>query len=117
MITFSVNNTPNYRPKHGKAWWAGTIFFSSVVDEWFLFLERFMASLSNLNFKNSVTTLKKGLFIDLIIKRPILHNFMVLFLPTGMLITISQVSTAFSQSFKDMVIEVNTTLLLVLTTL
>ena len=60
---------------------------------------------------------RNGNFFDFIIKRQILNNFMTMFLPTGMLLIISQVSTAYSQSFKDMVIEVNTTLLLVLTTL
>ena len=59
---------------------------------------------------------RSGMFIDFTIKRPILNNLITLFLPTGMLVLISQMSTAFSKSFKDMVIEVNTTLLLVLTT-
>ena len=40
-----------------------------------------------------------------------------MFLPTGMLLLISQMSTAFSLHFLDVVIEVNATLFLVLTTL
>ena len=58
-----------------------------------------------------------GIFIDLVMKRPVLNKLITMFLPTGMLLLISQVSTAFSKSFMDIVIEVNTTLLLVLTTL
>ena len=60
---------------------------------------------------------KKTLYIDLIFNRPLTGSFMSIFLPTGMLLMISQMSTVFSSSFLDMVIEVNTTLLLVLTTL
>ena len=60
---------------------------------------------------------RDGLFIDFIFKRPVLNNLITLFLPTSMLLLISQLSTAFSKTFKEMVIEVNTTLLLVLTTL
>ena len=41
-----------------------------------------------------------GMFTDFIIKRPILNNILTMFLPTAMLLIISQVSTAFSQSFK-----------------
>ena len=59
---------------------------------------------------------RRGLFIDLIFSRPLTGSFMTIFLPTGMLLMISQMSTIFSYSFLDMVIEVNTTLLLVLTT-
>ena len=57
-----------------------------------------------------------GIFIDIIFNRSLIGNFMTLFLPTGMLLIISQISTTFSSSFLEMVMEVNTTLLLVLTT-
>ena len=60
---------------------------------------------------------KDGIFIDLIFNRSLIGNFMTMFLPTGMLLIISQISTTFSSSFLEMVVEVNTTLLLVLTTL
>ena len=60
---------------------------------------------------------RSGLFIDFVIKRPVLHNTITLYLPTSMLLLISQMSTAFSKAFRELVIEVNTTLLLVLTTL
>ena len=58
-----------------------------------------------------------GVFVDLSFKRPLTGHFMTMFLPTGMLLLISQMSTSFSGTFLEMVIEVNTTLLLVLTTL
>lgn len=58
-----------------------------------------------------------GLFIDFTIERPLLNKLTTVFLPTAMLLFISQVSTSFSETFTDLVIEVNTTLLLVLTTL
>ena len=60
---------------------------------------------------------RNGLYTDLSFKRPLTGHFMNVFFPTGMLITISQMSTIFSETFLEMVIEVNTTLLLVLTTL
>ena len=60
---------------------------------------------------------RSGIFIDFTLKRPILGKIITMFLPTGMLLLISQLSTVFSKVFMDLVIEVNTTLLLVLTTL
>ena len=59
---------------------------------------------------------RMGMFVDLSFNRPLTGHFMIIFLPTGMLLLISQMSTTFSGSFLEMVIEVNTTLLLVLTT-
>ena len=59
---------------------------------------------------------RTGMFVDLSFKRPLTGHFMTIFLPTGMLLLISQMSTTFSGSFLEMVIEVNTTLLLMLTT-
>ena len=59
---------------------------------------------------------RDGIFIDLIFNRSLIGSFMTIFLPTGMLLIISQISTAFSSHFLEMVMEVNATLLLVLTT-
>ena len=59
---------------------------------------------------------RRGIFIDFIYNRQLTGNFLTLFLPTGMLLLISQMSTAFSLHFLDVVIEVNATLFLVLTT-
>ena len=59
---------------------------------------------------------RTGMLVDLSFKRPLTGHFMTMFLPTGMLLLISQMSTTFSGAFLEMVIEVNTTLLLVLTT-
>ena len=60
---------------------------------------------------------RMGMFVDLSFKRPLTGHMLTMFLPTGILLLISQMSTAFSASFLEMVIEVNSTLLLVLTSL
>ena len=57
-----------------------------------------------------------GMFIDIIISRPLTSNSLTIFLPTAMLLLISQMITTYSNSYLEMVIEVNATLLLVLTT-
>ena len=57
-----------------------------------------------------------GFFVDFLISRPLTSNFLTTFIPTGMLLLISQMSTAFSNTYLDMVIGVNVTLLLVSTT-
>ena len=57
-----------------------------------------------------------GIFIDFVISRPLTSNSLTMFLPTAMLLLISQMSTAFSDTYLEMVIEVNATVLLVLTT-
>ena len=59
---------------------------------------------------------RNGIFVDITYNSPMTAHIMTLFLPTGMLLLISQLSTIFGPKFVDMVIEVNTTLLLVLTT-
>ena len=59
---------------------------------------------------------RRGLFIDFIISRPLMSSCLTMFLPTAMLLLISQMSTSFSNTYLEMVIDVNATLLLVLTT-
>ena len=59
---------------------------------------------------------RNGLFIDITFYSPMTAQILTLFLPTGMLLLISQLSTLFGSNFVEMIIEVNTTLLLVLTT-
>ena len=59
---------------------------------------------------------RSGLFVDFIISRPLTSNSLTLFLPTGMLLYISQMVTTFNETYLEMVIDVNATLLLVLTT-
>merc|ERR1712079_957236 len=53
---------------------------------------------------------RSGLFIDFIITRPLTSNCLTMFL------LISQMVTTFNKTYLEMVIEVNATLLLVLTT-
>ena len=60
---------------------------------------------------------RPGLFIDFIISRPLTSNSLTMFLPTAMLLLISQMVTTFNTTYLEMVIEVNATLLLVLTTM
>ena len=59
---------------------------------------------------------RSGLFTDFIISRPLTSNCLTIFLPTAMLLLISQMVTTFNKTYLEMVIEVNATLLLVLTT-
>ena len=58
-----------------------------------------------------------GVFVDITLGRPLTSNVMTVFLPTFMLLIISQMSTLFSSNYLDLVIDVNVTVLLVLTTL
>ena len=59
---------------------------------------------------------RSGVFIDFFISRPLTSNSLTMFLPTAFLLLISQMVVTFSDMYLDMVIEVNATLLLVLTT-
>ena len=56
------------------------------------------------------------IMVEITLGRPLTSSMMTTFLPTMMLLVISQISTLLSQSYFDILIEVNTTLLLVLTT-
>ena len=60
---------------------------------------------------------ESGVFVDITLGRPLTSNVMTVFLPTFMLLIISQMSTLFSSNYLDLVIDVNVTVLLVLTTL
>ena len=57
-----------------------------------------------------------GIFVDITYNSPMTGHIMTLFLPTGMFLLISQVSSTFGSKHFDLVIEINTTLMLVLTT-
>ena len=71
----------------------------------------------NLGFCSTDKFGRRGTFVDISFARPLTGNFMTLYMPTLLLLLISQMSTIFSKTFLDVVIEVNVTLLLVLTTL
>ena len=60
---------------------------------------------------------KSGIIVELELGRPLVGSILTVFLPTGMLLFISQMAKSYSDTFLDMVIEVNLTVLLVLTTL
>jgi hypothetical protein len=55
--------------------------------------------------------------VEMVFGRPLLSSIVTITLPTAMLALISQLVTTFSDQYLDMVIEVNLTVLLVLTTL
>ena len=55
--------------------------------------------------------------VEVILGRPLFTSFLTTTLPTGMLIMISQMATAFSSDYLDMIIQVNLTVFLVLATL
>ena len=59
---------------------------------------------------------RSGLFVNFIFSRPLTSNSLTMFLPTAMLLLISQMVVIFKNTYLDMVIDVNATLLLVLTT-
>merc|ERR1712155_133013 len=56
------------------------------------------------------------LFVNFIFSRPLTSNSLTMFLPTAILLLISQMVVIFRNTYLDMVIDVNATLLLVLTT-
>ena len=64
-------------------------------------------------------TSQKGqlIIVEVILGRPLFTSFLTTTLPTGMLIMISQMATAFSSDYLDMIIQVNLTVFLVLATL
>ena len=55
--------------------------------------------------------------VEVILGQPLFTSFLTTTLPTGMLIMISQMATAFSSDYLDMIIQVNLTVFLVLATL
>ena len=59
----------------------------------------------------------QGVIVEIILSRPTFSNFVTVTLPTGLLLLLSQMVTAFSQDFLDMVVTVNLTVLLVQATL
>ena len=60
---------------------------------------------------------KSGIIVEVELGRPLIGSILTVFLPTGMLLFISQMAKTYSDAYLDMVIEVNLTVLLVLTTL
>jgi hypothetical protein len=58
-----------------------------------------------------------GLIVEVILRRPLFGTILTVFLPTSLLLILSQMVKVFSADHMEMVIEVNLTLLLVLTTM
>ena len=70
----------------------------------------------DIKFCDELVPGQNGIMVEIALGRPLTSAMMSTFLPTMMLLVISQISTLLSQSYFDLLIEVNTTLLLVLTT-
>ena len=60
---------------------------------------------------------KEGVEVSVSLGRPILSNVMTVFIPTAILLLISHITKIFDKHYVDMVMEVNLTVLLVLSTL
>lgn len=60
---------------------------------------------------------RPGIIVEVTLGRPLLGNFLSVFMPTGILLVLSQMVRVFYRDYLDMVIQVNLTLLLVLATL
>ena len=60
---------------------------------------------------------KEAVVVEVTMGRPIIHNFLTVFVPTILLIVISFTARAFAEDYMDMVIQVNLTILLVLATM
>ena len=60
---------------------------------------------------------RPGVMVEVILDRPLFGTILTVFMPTGILLMLSQMVRVFNKEYLDMVIEVNLTLLLVLATL
>ena len=60
---------------------------------------------------------KSGVIVEIILGRPLFGTILTVYMPTGILLMLSQMVRVFNKDYLDMVIEVNLTLLLVLATL
>ena len=60
---------------------------------------------------------RPGVIVEVVLQRPLIGTVLTVFVPTGIILLISQMVSVFSVDYLDMVIEVNLTLLLVLATL
>ena len=60
---------------------------------------------------------KSGVIVEVILGRPLFGTVLTVYMPTGILLMLSQMVRVFNRDYLDMVIEVNLTLLLVLATL
>jgi hypothetical protein len=65
----------------------------------------------------STVSRKQAIVVEVVLGRPLVSTVLTVFIPTTILTAISYMSRAFISDFLDMVIEVNLTVLLVLTTL
>ena len=71
------------------------------------------------NFQMCLATIngKSGIKVNILLGRRIISNVLTVFIPTTILLIISHMANQFQESYIDMVISVNLTVLLVLATL
>ena len=60
---------------------------------------------------------KEAIVTEVTMGRPIINNFLTVFIPTTLLLLISFIARAFAEDYMDMVVQVNLTILLVLATM
>ena len=60
---------------------------------------------------------REAIVTEVTMGRPIINNFLTVFVPTTLLLVISFTARAFVEDYMDMVIQVNLTILLVLATM
>ena len=67
--------------------------------------------------KRLTTEGKQGIFVEISLGRPLFGTILSMFMPTSILLVLSQIVRVFGKDHLEMAIEVNLTLLLVLATL
>ena len=60
---------------------------------------------------------KEAIVTEVTMGRPIINNFLTVFIPTTLLLLISFIARAYTEDYMDMVVQVNLTILLVLATM
>ena len=95
---------------------SGEITFRAETIQYSGATELLQYFFKEINFCDELVPGQNGIMVEIALGRPLTSAMMTTFLPTMMLLVISQISTLLSQSYFDILIEVNTTLLLVLTT-
>ena len=75
------------------------------------------ASLTKITIRRTRHLGKEAIVTEVTMGRPIMNNFLTVFVPTTLLLFISFTARAFVEDYMDMVIQVNLTILLVLATM
>ena len=65
----------------------------------------------------SIILEKEAIVVGVTMGRPIINNFLTVFIPTTLLLVISLTARTFTRDYIDMVIQVNLTILVILATM